>query len=344
MRQRWYINKISFRILFPALAGIVLYLLMLMVFGNLESLSETFFSQEALFIVFLTYINHEWAIFLLGRDKSRNALDSASPFPRILFYLLLLLTTILISSLAILAYFIAVIGYYHFMTELITIDILMVLFQLLVQMYYLSRINIRRYHELSIEKEEIQGRQLEFELESFKSEMNPDLLMECLENLLVLMQKDVKRSDNYIQALSNQYRYLLDSRRKEFVPMDVELEAARELVFLLNISEDEKISLEREGMDSKIPVLPGTIHSIIYNVENSMILNSLNPLIIKLSQDKDGDIFLRYPDRPRLRPGPTINIEKLNQSYLHYTNREIESRQNGTEIEWIIPRLPEIIQ
>ena len=258
--------------------------------------------------------------------------------------MILLLSTALISTGTILAYFIFILGYYHFITELITINILMVLFQLMVHLYYAGMMNIRSYHQLTYEKEEIQSRQLELELESFKSEMNPDLLLECLENLLTMMNKDIRESDNYIQALSNQYRYMLDSRKKDFVMLDEELVAARELVYLLNDGGDTKIILGHDNMNGDIPLIPGTLNSIIYNVESTMILNSLSPLSLKISLNKDGDIILRHPDRPRLVPRQTMNLEKLKQSYLHFTDRGIDRMETDSGIEWIIPRLPQIIQ
>ncbi len=344
MKQRWYIDRISFRIVFPAIAGIVLYLAMLMVFGNLENLSGTFFSQEALFLVILSYINHEWAILMLGRKKSQEALGTGIFHQRLIYFLILLMGTALISTGIILVYFIFILRYYHFITELMTITILMVIFQLLVHIYYTGMMNIRRYHKLSIEKEEIQGRQLELELESFKSEMNPDLLMECLENLLTLINIDIRESDNYIQALSNQYRYMLDSRKKDFVMLDEEFEAGRELVYLLNDAGETRIQLEYSRVNGDVPLIPGTLNSIIYNVESTMILNSLSPLSLKLSLDKDGDIILSHPDRPRLVPGQTINMGKLNHSYMHFTNRGIDRRETKSGIEWVIPRLPKIVE
>ena len=344
MKQRWYINRISFRILFPAFAGIVLYLAMLTVFGNLESLSETFFSQEALFLVILSYINHEWAIFLLGRKKSQSALESRRVISKIIYFLILFSGTGILSSGVILIYFVIIIGYLHFATEMVTILILMSLMQLMVHMYYLSILNIRRYHQLSIEKEEIQGRQLELELESFKTEMNPGLLMECLENLLTLMQKDIGEADNFIQALSNQYRYLLESRNKEFVNLNEEIGIVEELVFLLNGGGESKISINHKSADGELPVVPGTLHSILYSVENSMILSPLNPLQVKIGQQKSGDILLSHSNRPRLEPGARIRLDKLNKSYKYYTNRKIIREEKDSEVHWIIPHLPEILE
>jgi hypothetical protein len=343
MNNGFYINRVSFRIVFPAVGGLILYLAMLMVFGNLSDLTGTFFSQEALFLVILTYLNHEWAIFLLGRRRIRESMKSPGLLHRVYYFLILATGTVMISSGTILAYFILILGYYHFITELITINILMLMFQLMVHLYFYSMQNIRRYHELLMEKEEMQGQHLELEMESFKSEMNPGLLMECLENLLSIMQKDIQESDRYIGALSDQYRYMLDNRQKEFTEMEEELKASRELVYLLNGGTGTRIILENEADDEKQALIPGTFLSIIYHAENTMILSPLLPLVLYLRRDDNGDLLLRYEHRPRLVQDHAISLDRLNSSYKHYTGRGLNRSEEDAWVEWKIPRLPEII-
>ncbi len=344
MEQKWYIHRISFRILFPVISGIVLYLALLMVFGNLADISESFFSQEALFLVILAYLNHEWAILLLGRGRSRQVLGSPGSVGRILYFGILLITSIGISSVVTLAYFIFILGYYHFITELVAINALMVIFQLLVHLYYLSMLNIRRSHELILEKEEALGRQVELELENFKAEMNPGLLMECLENLLTLIRLDVRESDRYIRSLSNQYRYLLDMRQREFVGLPEEIRAAGELVYLINGGGEAKIVLDHHVKESHTNVLPGSLHQIIYHLENSMILNPLDPLRLELAENEDGSVRIRHPKRLKINPPEGYPLDKLNRSYRHYTGSEITVSDDGSWMEWSVPRLPEIIE
>ncbi len=344
MKPRGYIERISFRIIFPALSGITLYLAMLMVFGNLESLSESFFSQEALFLVILTYLNHEWAIFLLGRKRSRQVQLGPHPLPKIALTLVLLTGTIILSSAFTLVYFMLVLEYNFFLTELVTINILMVLFQLLVHLYYISMINIRRSHDLSVEKEEMEKRQVETDLESFKSEMNPGLLMECLENLLILMQRDVPESDRYVQALANQYRYLLDSRKKDFVSLEEEIKAAGELVYLMNGAAAGRIILEPAQAGEDQSLIPGTLHGILNAIRNIMILNSSDPLSVSICRDENRNLCLRHPNRARLMPGPGIRMDRLEKSYLHYTGSGITRSEDDTRVVWKIPRLPQILK
>ncbi len=343
MKEKWYINRIAFRILFPALAGLILYLALLMVFGNLEDLSGSFFSQEALFLVVLTYVVHEWTIFLLGRERSKTALNSGILVPKVMYFIVILTSTVLISTGIILVYFLFIIGYNYFITELITINILLVLFQGMVHLYYISMMNIRHSHKLSMEQEEIQGQQLELELESFKSEMNPGLLMECLESLITIMKMDTDESEKYIQSLSNQYRYLLDNRNKEFVDMEDEIEAVHELVYLLNNGGSAKLILETEIENLQQAIIPGTLHNIIYQIENSMILNPMNPMKVIIQQEKDGAIRITHENQPKIIQGEPLRTDKLNQSYDHYTGRRINREPEGSVIVWTIPGLPEIL-
>jgi hypothetical protein len=344
MNQRWYTNRISFRIIFPVVGGLILYLALLMVFGNLEAISEVFFSQEALFIILLTYLNHEWSIFLLGRRRLRELTLGPKLPCRLVYPGILLASSILINSGITLVYFIYILEYYHYLTELVTINILMIIFQMMMVLYYISMLNIRRYNTLLLEREEMQAGQLELELESFKAEMKPDLLMECLENLLSIMRTDTRKAEQYIQGLSSQYRYLLDNRQKEFVDLEMEIEALKELLLLINGGEKEKIILNGTPAEPGFDIIPGTLQNLVYNIENTMILSSVQPMELSIRRQKKGDLLICHPKRPRLVPGTTISIERLNRSYLYFTGRALEKSDSGKEICWRIPVIPEIEQ
>ena len=127
-----------------------------------------------------------------------------------------------------------IIVYIHFLTELITLNVLMILFQMLIHLYYMGIIQIGHLHAISMEQEENHKEQLELELETFENEMNPDLLMDCLETLISLIHCDIQDAEKYIRNLSDHYRYLLENRQREFVEMDLEIKSIEELVYLLS--------------------------------------------------------------------------------------------------------------
>lgn len=346
MKQKLYINKAAFRILFPAIAGLIIYLAMLMVFGSLDQLAESFFSQEAIFIVILTYLNHEWSVIRLKRGSGKEIFSAGNTINLVLHLTVMMLVTLIITSATVLFYFIFIIGYLHFLTELITLNVLMILFQMLIHLYYIGIIQIDHLHKISMEQEEIHSEQLELELESFENEMNPGLLMVCLETLISLIHKDVQDAEKYLLNLSGHYRYLLENRQKEFVEMDLEMRSAEELVYLLGMAGEKNLSLEYEknGNIRGVKVIPGTLSVILIYIVNNMIISSLSPLSIHVSLDHENNILVSCRNRPRVIPAEmqTGNFNRLNRSYTHYTGLGIEVSQGNGTMEWKVPHIPEI--
>jgi hypothetical protein len=348
MKQQLYINNVVFRILFPAIAGLIIYLAMLMVFGSLDQLADSFFSQEALFIITLTFLNHEWSVFRLKRGSGKEIFTGGNIIRLVLHLTGVMLAALTITSVTILGYFVFIIGYFHFLTELITLNVLMILFQMLIHLYYIGIIQIGYLHAISMEQEETHKEQLELELENFENEMNPDLLMGCLETLISLIRRDIQDAEKYIQNLSDHYRYLLENRQREFVEMDLEMKSIEELVYLLGRAGTKNLSLEyRKGQDFRgIKIIPGTLNFIVFYIVNNVIISSLSPINIQISLDKDENVMVGCKNRPRLIPAEvqTSNLNRLNRSYTHYTGFGIEVNKGEDKIEWKIPHIPEILE
>jgi hypothetical protein len=346
MKQELYRNNVVFRILFPAIAGLILYLAMLMVFGSLDLLTDSFFSQEALFIIMLTYLNHEWSVFRLKKGRGQEIFTSGNTIRLVLHLSMVILVTLIITSVTILFYFIFIIGYFHFLTELITINVLMILFQMLIHLYYIGIIQIGHLHAISMEQEEIHNEQLELELETFENEMNPGLLMGCLETLISLIHRDIQDAEKYIQNLSDHYRYLLENRQREFVEMDLEMKSVEGLVYLLGRTGEKDLSLEYgKGQDFRgIKIIPGTLSFIVFYIVNNMIISSLSPVNIHISLDQDENVLIGCKNQPRIVPADvqTGNLNRLNRSYNHYTGFGIEVSKGEDIIEWKVPHIPEI--
>ena len=327
--------------------GLFLYLAMLMIIGSLDQLGQSFFSQEAMVIVLLTYLNHEWSVFSLGKARSQAIFTAGNPIRLLLYISGVIIVTIIITSLATLVYFIFIIKYFHFLTELITLMVLMVLFQILIHMYYIGKIHIEHLHAISMEQEEIQKEQLEGELENFEYEMNPRLLMECFETLISLIHRNIQDAEKYIQSLSDHYRYLLLNRHREIVELDLEIKSMEDLVYLLGKAGENKLSVDFSGLDHRgIRIIPGTLGYIVFYIVNNMIISPISPIKVTISLDGEENLTVVCKNRPRLAPAEFRSgyFNRLNQSYNHYTGVNIEVSEVEDTIEWKVPHLPEIIE
>ena len=312
----------------------ILYLGMLTIFDSLDQIGDNFFSQEALFMIVLTYLNHEAGIYLL-RVKSRSLL---------LYFAMALIATVLLNSALILVYFIYILGYMHFRTELLTINILFLVFHGLLNLYYLSIEHMARAGDLELQRERDQARQLELELEGFQQEMNPGFLMTCLEKLINLIHRDAAESERYIACLSEQYRYVLDHRHMEITDLEGETSAAVDLVWLLGYGVEPGMLMEPAACKEKSHrIIPGSLLKIVHWIFNHMIIDPLRPVMIRLKVDASGDILVSHSFQPRLKqPVPGTHEEKLDSSYRHYTGRGIEHGTEGKMMVWRLPGIPDI--
>ncbi len=335
MMNKTNANEIAFRILFPFIAGLILYLAMLTVFDSLDQLAGNFFSREAAFLVLLSYMNHELAVYLFRREI-RN----------VIFHSLILLSaTVLLNSAFIVVYFLVFIGNLYLRTELITINILFLLMNFMVHLYYLGRSNLTRLKDIAIQKEVDLERQLELELENFKHDMNPGLFLYCMETLVNLVHLDVQESEKYINILSKHYRYMLDNRHEDITDLAREIEAAGELVYLLGYNVKKSMTLETDIENgSRLQIVPGSLLFIVNWVFRKMIVSPMRPVHIRVGLDTEQNVVVTHAVRPRILDNPAgiDGIEKLNRSFRHLTGSQIESREDGQEMKWRIPRIPEI--
>jgi hypothetical protein len=335
--NRHILYNTAFRILFPLISGMILYLAMLTLFDSLGQLGDIFLSQEALFMVVLTYLNNELALYLTKR-KIKNL---------VLYFTFLIALAVLVNSALTAAYFVFILGYSYFSTELVTINILFILYHAMVNLYYLSILHISNVRDISIQKEEDLGMKLELEMESFKKEMNPELIMTCLETLINLIHVNIEESEKYIQTLSNHYRYILDRRHFEITDLDHETEAAGELAYLLGYNVRESIIFESSiKKGSRLQIIPGTLLFMVNWVFEHMIASPLRPVHIRISIDGDQNVILTHEIQPKIQgfPGQMMTLENLNRSYRHYTGSEITSREGKKEMQWCIPRIPGLME
>ena len=135
----------------------------------------------------------------------------------------------------------------------------------------------------------------------------------------------------------------LTGQKEDFVPLEEELWAARELVYLLNGAGIERIILEPGPVGKDRCLIPGTLHGIMNSIENSMILNALDPLRVSIYQDEEQNLCLRHPNRARLMPGPGARMDRLDKSYRHFTGSGIIRSEDASAVVWKIPGLPRII-
>jgi hypothetical protein len=137
--------------------------------------------------------------------------------------------------------------------------------------YYFSK-----WNKASLEAEQLKRENLQTQLDSLKTQINPHFLFNSLSSLVSLIMEDQKRAVAFTEELSAVYRYLLQANSATLTTLREELQFAAAYYSLLqNRFEDSirmTIAVEEEALDLLIPPL-----SLQLLLENAVKHNATLP-------------------------------------------------------------------
>src|SRR5204863_5545219 len=227
--KRIFIHNPFFRIFAPPIYGLVVYLIILLIHNDVGQLGTLVSNQEVYVSIALTLLSFEsmrLVIVLMRRMESKNKVA-----------IQIMATTIISTLLVVVAisqYYKLVIGFDISPREMFLFGSIFVLTALLYNALYIGNEYLHKENTVRIEQEHKLRESLESEFLSFQQEINPDLLYDSLEELILCLHKNSDVSEELIDSLAALYRYQLIHRQKEFVSLTEELQAVDHLLRLAN--------------------------------------------------------------------------------------------------------------
>jgi len=134
-----------------------------------------------------------------------------------------------------------------------------------------------------IQAEKLKVEMLAYKYESLRNQINPHFLFNSLNVLSDLVYDDKELAIMFIRQLGDLFRYVLDSRDKELVPLVEELEFIRSFTFLLKTRFEQKLTIDIEvqpGQDDYI--VPMTLQLLIENAVKHNEVSEAFPLRIQI--------------------------------------------------------------
>jgi hypothetical protein len=320
--KRYFIHNPLFRVLAPAIYGVLVYLLILLINNDVVRVNELFISEEVYVCIGLCYIVFEFIrvqIVLLDRFLR----EKLSGFSIPLQFTGTSALAVVLVLICLRLYFTYVIGFSISGTQLLIFGIVYGVTGLLYNVLYFSNYYLQKENTLKLNAEKQQRDVLEMEMMEFKNDINPDLLYESLENLIGLMYRDVEQAEEYIDNLASAYRYVLANRQQELVSVSTELEAANTLVSLLNEKYHHQLKFESalEKDELECMLIPGSLPVIIESLVRNTIVTRFEPFIIRCYIEDDYiTIQSRLNDRLMLHPSSDLALTRLQKSYSLYSD------------------------
>lgn len=319
--KQYFFNNPIFRLVAPAVYGVMLYMLILLLNNNIAQVNDIFITQELYVVVVLTYLSFE---ALRGGILLANKLlkDRHTTIRIVAQVTLTVVASVVLVILALHAYFNYVIGFSISGTQVTLFAIVFGVTALLYNLMYYSHYFLHRQNTIKINAEKQQRTVLEMEMMEYRNGINPGLLYECLENLIAIMYKDVEKAEDYIDCLGTAYRYVLTNRENEMVPIHEELDACRNIIKLLNQRYGDQIRLEcaLSEKENGGMLIPGSLPLIIEYLVRNSIITGREPFVIRLYAEDDYlTLETDLNDRLLVHEASETAFAGLQRSYSLYT-------------------------
>ena len=154
-----------------------------------------------------------------------------------------------------------------------------------ISIFMHGRAFLLAWKETLIEAERLKKEQVSARYEALKNQVNPHFLFNSLNVLAALVHKDADQAEQFIRQLSSVYRYILESRDKEVVPLEEELAILRAYLFLMEIRFGASLQT-----DIRLPeptgerVAPLTLQILVENALKHNEVSKAKPLRIEIFQ------------------------------------------------------------
>jgi len=211
----------------------------------------------------------------------------------------------------------------------------------LISMFLHSRSFLLGWREALVRNERLQKEMAQAEAETLRQQLDPHFMFNALNALTSLVEEEPKLAVRFIRQLSQVYRYVLDARQREVVPLADELEFAKAYLFLQNIRYGEALQVELPGAE-EVPfnavVPPLSLQLLLENALKHNAASVSQPLHLRISLDAAAKtLTVRNTLRLR-RLGPDesmgIGLPNLKARYAHLTAEPV--RIEPTEQEFVV--------
>ncbi len=220
------------------------------------------------------------------------------------------------------------------------ISVLVITF--LVSLFLHGRAFLFHWKNSILEAERLKQAHLSSRFESLKNQVNPHFLFNSLNVLSTLVYKDADLAAKFIKKLSEVYRYVLDTREREVVPLQTELEALEAYIFLLQIRFGDNLKVEIDLPDSAhIMIPPLTLQMLVENAIKHNIVSRNQPLHIHITKDQHNNIIVKnnLQKKSSEQGSNGIGLSNIQERYRYISDKMVQITQDDHSFWVSVPMI-----
>jgi sensor histidine kinase YesM len=150
------------------------------------------------------------------------------------------------------------------------------------------------WREAAIQQEELKRAHLALQYQSLRDQVRPHFLFNSLSSLATLINTDTAKATQFVHKLSDVYRYVLEQRENELVPLKDDLKFMEDYVFLQKIRFGDNLHVENElELDLNRMVIPLSLQMLVENAIKHNEISKDHPLVISITSTGKGHVIVK---------------------------------------------------
>ena len=162
--------------------------------------------------------------------------------------------------------------------------------------------------------------------DALKNQLDPHFLFNSLNVLTSLIEENPVQAQKFTTSLSKVYRYVLEQKNKELVPLDEELRFARLYVELLTMRFEDSINFDipDKSQDPEARIVPLSLQLLLENAVKHNMVTSSKPLHIKVYEEA-GNLIVQneLQEKKTVKKSSGFGLRNIQQRYGILTEREV---------------------
>ena len=210
----------------------------------------------------------------------------------------------------------------------------------LVVAIYESVFFYAQWKKALLEAEQLKRDNIESQLEGLKSQVNPHFLFNSLNTLTYVIPEDPERAVLFVRQLSKVYRYILEIREKQLIPLSEELTFMKSYVFLVQERFGDNLCIRKGIPDEHLQdlIVPLSLQILLENCVKHNIISKQRPLEIDVFVENQCLIVrntLQLKQQEQI--STQVGLQNIRNRYAFFTEEKVHIQEENGYFQVSLP-------
>ncbi len=191
-------------------------------------------------------------------------------------------------------------------------------------------------------KQEIVAKTETAKFESLKNQIDPHFLFNSLNVLTSLISENPSQAEKFTTKLSKIYRYVLEQRNKDLIPLSEELLFAKTYMELLGMRFEDavKFNIPESISNPELKIVPLSLQLLLENAVKHNVVSSSKPLTISIYEENEY-LVIENNVNPKEAVGKStkVGLQNIADRYGLITHKKVQIENNNKTFKVRIPLL-----